>query len=47
MLLASIVAVCTHFDGLRVVHAAAAFLESVEVFVVVACASALAEDVLK
>jgi hypothetical protein len=46
MLLASVVAVGTHFDGLRVVHAAAVFLETVEVFVVVACASALSEDVL-
>lgn len=46
MLLASVVAVCAHFDGLRVVHAAAVFLQSVEVFVVVACAFALADNIL-
>lgn len=45
MLLASIFAACTHFDGLRVVHSTAVFLESVEVLVVVACASALTEQV--
>lgn len=47
VLLTSVAAVCTHFNRLRVIHAAAVFLESVEVFVVVACASALAEYVLQ
>lgn len=47
MLLASVAAMCTHFDRLRVIHAAAVFLKSVEVFVVVACASALAKYVFQ
>ena len=45
VLLASIAAMCAHFDGLRGIYPAAVFLQPVEVFVIIACASALAKNV--